>query len=165
MTERITKAIDIFLDAVNNGTLTKGTCIACAVGNLVAHGMGGEIKFNPNRDYDNMFESNVENAEWKYAFCTRDGVQGRNKRVEESESVVKNVSATDFNIDELAEIEFVFETNTKIDIFKYKIATAEEIRADQIKGLEAVINVMMTFDDVKADVKEVFTNKLEPVSV
>ena len=49
MTERISKAIDIFLDAVNNGTLAKGTCIACAVGNLVAHGMGGEIKFNPPR--------------------------------------------------------------------------------------------------------------------
>lgn len=165
MTERISKAIDIFLDAVNNGTLAKGTCIACAVGNLVAHGLGGEIKFNPERDHENMFLSNVENAEWKYAFCTRQGKQEINDWWFKQEDVKRNIRATDFNIDELAQIEFAFETNTKIDIYEYKEVTAEEIRADQIKGLEAVINVMMTFDDVKADVKEVFTNKLEPVSV
>jgi hypothetical protein len=165
MTERITKAIDIFLDAVNKGTLAKGTCVACAVGNLVAHGMGGEIKFNPERDWENMFQSNVNNAEWKYAFCTREGAQSRNVWYNYAIGVKMNISATDFNIDELAQIEFAFETNTKIDIQEYKEVTPEEIRADQIKGLEAVINVMMTFDDVKADVKEVFTNKLEPVSV
>ena len=165
MTERITTAIDIFLDAVNNRTLAKGTCVACAVGNLVAHGMGGEIKFNTERDYEDMFQSNVENDSWVYAFCTHEGVQGRFKWNEDKEAVQQNISATDFTIDELAQIEFAFETNTKIDVFDYNQSTAEEIRADQIKGLEAVINLMMTFDDVKADVKEVFTNKLEPVSV
>ena len=68
-------------------------------------------------------------------------------------------------ISRLHNLQFAFETNTKIDIQEYKEVTPEEVRADQIKGLEAVVNVMMTFDDVKADVKEVFTNKLEPVSV
>lgn len=38
MTQRVQKAIDIFLDAINNGTLAKGSCTRCAVGNLVRAG-------------------------------------------------------------------------------------------------------------------------------
>src|SRR5690606_24288790 len=40
MTPRIQKAIDIFLDAINNGTLAKGDPCGCAVGNLVANSKG-----------------------------------------------------------------------------------------------------------------------------
>ena len=43
MTPRIQKAIDIFLDAINQGTLAKGSCAACAVGNLVAHGLNYDL--------------------------------------------------------------------------------------------------------------------------
>ena len=43
MTPRIQEAIDVFLDAINNGTLAKGTCTACAVGNLAAHYTNGKI--------------------------------------------------------------------------------------------------------------------------
>ena len=76
---------------------------------------------------------------------------------------LSNVEATDFTGLELAQIEFAFESNTEIRYEEYHRETPENIRADQIKGLEAVVNVMMKFDDVKADVKEVFTNKLQPV--
>ena len=56
MNNRITKAIDIFLDAINEGTLAKGNCCACAVGNLVAHGMNGKIS-----RLENSFNCNVKN--------------------------------------------------------------------------------------------------------
>ena len=165
MTNRIEKAIDIFLDAVNNGTLAKGTCIACAVGNLVAHGMNGTIsKRKSIVDEYSTFESDVNSSAWSSAFVTTEGEQTIYKNSLNDPWVLRNVEATDFTIQELAQIEFAFETNTEIPCLDYDSTTAKKIRADQIKGLEAVINVMMTFDDVKADVKEVFTNKLQPVS-
>lgn len=164
MTNRIEKAIDIFLDAVNSGTLAKGTCAACAVGNLVAHGMNGTIsKVKSQHGDHDAFKSDVENSNWAYAFTTSEGDQTIYGGYLNDPLVLSNVEATDFTIKELAKIEFAFETNTKIRFTKYHLATPKQIRADQIKGLEAVINVMMTFDDVKADVKEVFTNKLQPV--
>lgn len=157
MTQRISKAIDIFLDAVNNGTLAKGSCVACAVGNLVAHGMGGEIT------HQNIFKCSVDNTSWSDAFYTADFEQTVHDRAFDKELVVKNIEATDFNIEELMAIEYAFETNSLIHFDEYEFLSAETIRADQIRGLEAVINAMMGFDDIKADVKEVFTNKLEPV--
>ena len=164
MTKRIEKAIDIFLDAVNNGTLAKGTCAACAVGNLVAHGMNGTIlKRKSKFGYYDIFESDVENTDWSIAFITCEGLQEMYVHNFNNPNVTSNVEATDFTIQELVQIEFAFETNTEITYEKYHLATPEEIRADQIKGLEAVVNVMMKFDEVEADVKEVFTNKLQPV--
>ncbi len=157
MTQRISKAIDIFLDAVNNGTLAKGNCMACAVGNLVAHGLGCEIT------YDNRFRCSGDNTSWSDAFYTHEYEQNVNDHAFDRERVVKNIEATDFNIEELMAIEYAFETNTKIHASEYHHHSPKAIRADQVRGLEAVVNVMMGFDDVKADVKEVFTNKLEPV--
>ena len=157
MTQRISKAIDIFLDSVNNGTLAKGNCVACAVGNLVAHGLGGEIT------HDSGFKCSVDNTSWSEAFSTSDFEQTVLEDKFVYERVVRNIEATDFTIDELMAIEYAFETKTKIHANSYYHYSPKAIRADQIRGLEAVINVMMKFDDVKADVKEVFTNKLEPV--
>ena len=165
MTNRIEKAIDIFLDAVNNGTLAKGTCTACAVGNLVAHGMNGTISKRKSENGDYLvFRTDVDSCGWSDAFVTTEGEQSIYENSFNEPWVLKNVEATDFTIQELAQIEFTFETNTEIHHNRYNLTTAEEIRADQIKGLEAVVKLMMTFDDVKADVKEVFTNKLQPVS-
>jgi len=39
----------------------------------------------------------------------------------------------------------------------------EELRKDQVKALEAVVEVMMSFDDVKDAVEEVFTHKANEV--
>lgn len=164
MTKRIEKAIDIFLDAVNNGTLAKGSCIACAVGNLVAHGMNGTISKRKGKfSCSGEFESDVNSGVWSLAFVTTGGDQSVYKSYLKNPLVLSSVAATDFTIDELMKIEYAFETNTEIPHTDYGLTAPQEIRADQIKGLEAVVNVMMTFDDVKADVKEVFTNKLKPV--
>lgn len=160
MTERISKAIDIFLDAVNNNTLAKGNCVACAVGNLVAHGLDGKITLNSNRSY---FECSANNSSWAEAFFTVNRDQTVVTEYLDHSNVIINIEATDFTIEELMAIEYAFETNTRIHFSSYGNFDPEDIRKDQIRGLEAVVNVMMTFDDVEADVKEVFTNKLEPV--
>ena len=162
LTPRVQRAIDIYLDAINAGTLAKGTCCACAVGNLVAAGMGGEIIIDKDTYVGYFTYCNVDNESWSLLFITKNsGIQKIDVDYLNDYDVKANISATEFKWQELASIENAFENASEIsfvDYWKYKKA---QIRADQIKGIEAVIKVMMTFDDViDVDVEEVFTNKL-----
>jgi hypothetical protein len=43
MTQRFEKAYNALYNAFMNDTLAKGTCIACAVGNIVADAMGAKV--------------------------------------------------------------------------------------------------------------------------
>ena len=171
MTKRIQNAIDIFLDAINEGTLAKGTCTACAVGNLVAHGMGSKVV-----NKDGLFETEpfVANSIWSDLFMTDSfGHQslgshksnGLDEKIKQPEykSLRDAMEKIDFTVDELRQIEYVFETNTELTYDVYKHRTKEEVRADQIKGLEAVVKLMLTFDEQVDDVKEVFTTKAEAI--
>ena len=158
MTKRIQKAIDIFLDAINNGTLGKGSCRACAVGNLVAHGLGGKVYKTADG-----FESTIEEINWGKCFSTYN-----NKQIvclEYKNYIQNEIKATDFSLEELMQIEYAFETNTKIEYMYYDRYSIQKIKQDQIKGLEAVIKVMLTFDDIKPNneseyINEVFTSKV-----
>jgi len=156
MTPRIQKAIDIFLDALNEGTLAKGTCAACAVGNLVAHGMGIKAQI-PVDDID--FQKAKENEHWASVLFRFHGPHFLKDKGE------KCVESTDFTKEELIHIEEAFEHNTKIfwdDYYKY---SKQEIRADQLKGLEAVVEVMLQFDNQQDSVQEVFTNKAQLITI
>lgn len=159
---RIEKAADIFLDAVNAGTLAKGTCAACAVSNLVAHGMGIEIK---KEDISRLFSGVPRYGMWGHNFQTNSrGFQSISSSDKHISEVLECVDATDFTLEELRKIENTFERSSKINFLNYPLHTSQEIREDQIRGLEAVLNLMMTFENEKEqDVKEIFTNKLEPV--
>lgn len=143
---RIEKAIDIFLDAINNGTLVKGTCVACVVGNLVAYGLGAPIF----KRY-HYFDCELDNISWKWAFYTVSNEQRIFPEKFKDPAVLKCVKATDFSLEELMKIENAFETNTEIPCDHYFDFTSSEIRADQIKGLAAVIKVMETFDNIEPD--------------
>ena len=171
MTKRIQNAIDIFLDAINEGTLAKGNCVACAVGNLVAHGMGSKVV---NEDMLFVTKPFVVNSIWSDLFMTdSDGYQsleshnpnGLDEMIKQPKykSLRDAMEKIDFTVDELRQIEYVFETNTNIKHIDYDVHTKEEIRADQIKGLEAVVKLMLTFDEQVDDVKEVFTTKAEAI--
>jgi hypothetical protein len=164
MTQRIIKAIDIFLDAINEGTLAKGSCTTCAVGNLVANGLGGIITINGMRtSCVTPTGSRIYNGRWGNAFATADGDQIASSDYFDDSDVIQNIEATDFTLEELMHIEFAFETNTKIHILSYDRHTPQEIRADQIMGLAAVVKVMLAFEDdaLATDemVKEIFTDK------
>ena len=157
MEKRVEKAIDIFLDAINNGTLAKGTCTACAVGNLVSDGMSGKINYN---ELVNEFSCNKDNNRWGDAVILMDTTyHAKNKESRDC------VDATDFTLKELSIIERAFEDNTYIGWMSYTDYPLKEIRADQIKGLEAVIKVMLSFTNDESDVKEVFTKKAELISL
>ncbi len=167
MEKRIENAIDIFLDALNNGTLAKGTCRACAVGNLIAAGMNEVIEYNgfdfyckgDNHIWNILFQTGYK-KQWRY----RDGKYGYLLKTNLSlKNAIKN---TNFTAGELEQIEYAFEINTKIYFKNYVKHTKEEVRADQIKGLEAVVKVMLSFNnDIKTDVKEAFTNKAELIKI
>lgn len=173
MTERVQKAIDVFLDAINQGTLAKGNCHMCAVGNLVREGMlkdpNHKVLRNKVLRNDVVEVGDINNANWNNLFyTTNEGIQIIIDHEENDwyyERGLKAISYTDFSEDELAQIEHTFETNTNIHFLKYCCSSKEEIRKDQIKGLEAVVKVMLTFDDCKEDVIEVFTNKAELITI
>ncbi len=156
ITERIQKAIDIFLDAINNGTLAKGTCAACAVGNLVGYEMDIKPEIVPT--FLNG-KTPRPNTHWMSV------IRSCGEPTFSREEGKRQCDLTDFSIEELNLIEQAFENNTTIMYFNYDRYTKEEIRADQIKGLEAVIKVMLEFDGQKDDVKKVFTSKAELIPV
>jgi len=161
ITPRIERAIDVFLDALNDGTLVKGTCSACAVANLVAKGMGRDINIrtvgrgfdmdDPNAQWMLILDESTTNAHKNIAWALQEGRKG--------------VESTDFSINELILIEEAFESEAVLFYYYYDLYPIERVRQDQINGLEAVVKVMMTFDDVKQDVEEVFTNKAKELQL
>lgn len=160
MTPRIQKAIDIFLDAINNNTLIAGNPCGCAVGNLVAHEMGITLSMDKliigPKDCEDL---PYKNGEWfDMDWCK----PGHRKILDNKQS-----RSTGFTIDELTKIEEVFEDHSiysQGDLIALN-SPKEKIREWQIHALEAVIKVMLTFDEQKDDVKEVFTNKAELIPV
>lgn len=151
---RLERTVDIFLDAINNGTLAKGTCVACAVGNLVAHGLNAKIKQYPNK----TFGCSKNNHFWRYLFITDNNIQKRNKDIF-YEKMLKGL--TEYSIEELALIEYTFETNTFISYISYQDYTKEEVKQDQINGLSAVIELIKTFDENKSfDIQKEFVDKV-----
>lgn len=165
ISKRIQKAIDIFLDAINNGTLAKGTCVACAVGNLVAHGMGAKIVWE-----DGQFKTTKHNYLWgdvilPGGLCMNLAAQIEVSRLGNMEDLIKEeLQNVDFTLDELMSIERAFEANTRIDNTHYTYSPKDQIRADQIRGLEAVIKVMMTFEEEPQtfSIQKEFTDKVIP---
>jgi hypothetical protein len=161
MTPRINEAIEVFLKAIENGTLAKGNCVACAVGNLVANSKG-EILTKEN------IRSGGMRIYWRYLFVTESSDEPQKKRDGNKEEIrlgLEEISKTKFTEDELAQIEHAFERNTKIEWLRYESYSKEEIRQDQIKGLEAVVQVMLDFDDCKDLVSEIFTARAEAIPV
>lgn len=158
MTQRTQEAIDVFLDALNEGTLAKGDCTACAVGNLAAFGMGVKVKKYSGVDngYYSKKVNGVNNQDWSNVFCTSYNGQYVKEHLFDS-PIFQYFKFTPL---ELSKIEYAFETNAKIQYYDYMYHSKEEIRADQIKGLEAVVKVMLELDEnIKETYQEVFSNK------
>lgn len=161
MTPRVQRAIDTLLDAINNRTLAKGNCYACAVGNLVARGLGAEIE-NTGIEFKS---TDPDSDDWTLAFMTSNSGQSVFPAYFKHPKVVRCVGATEFSLEELMKIEFSFEQASEIDALRYDEHTDTEILADQIKGIEAVLKVMISFDDIDANIQEVFTSKVrQPIT-
>jgi hypothetical protein len=123
MTKRFDNAIKTGVRAFFDGTLKKGLCSACMVGNIC----GG-------------------NPAWSYVFATAtNGVQLTNA-VNYFGAVKEVIDNTGYAWQDLARIEKAFEQNTKIQSGLYSIHTQSEIMQDQFNGLMAVVDVLMELD-------------------
>jgi hypothetical protein len=119
MTQRFEKAYNALYNAFMNDTLAKGSCCACAVGNIVADAMGGNVYKEKSRF---EYGCNVMNLWWAAMFMTTDCGQSitttrQNPYVTDYRKRIKNL--TGYTWKELAKVERVFEQNTKINHFRY----------------------------------------------
>jgi hypothetical protein len=163
MTKRFEKAYNALYSAFMNDTLAKGSCVACAVGNIVADAMGGKVSYNSDI-YD--WQCDLENAWWSDMFVTCDTEQ-RIIKIKENFEVKylrKEIyTLTGYKWHELAKVEKAFEKNTEICCWNYRSYTEKEILEDQFNGLMAVMDVLIELDEVKEGekYKDAFKSKLE----
>lgn len=161
MTQRFEKAYNALLKAFMDDTLAKGTCTACAVGNIVADAMGTKVvRVSPS-----YFNCNRKNNFWGDLFVT-DAFFHKQMIYNEKSSRAKYIKArlkklTGYSWKELAKIEYVFETNTKVLKGLYPLTDEKEIMEDQFNGLMAVMDVLIELDNIEEGnkCKEAFKNK------
>jgi len=153
MTPRFEKAYNALYNAFMNDTLAKGTCTACAVGNIVADAIGAKVY--SQQDVSNStirFFCSDDNHWWREMFFTGNCGQRITKITENKEvkQYRKNIlNLTGYTWRELARVEKVFEKTTKILYHQYCYFKPEEIMQDQFNGLMAVMDVLIELDDVK----------------
>jgi hypothetical protein len=154
MTPRFEKAYNALVKGFFEGTLAKGTCAACAVGNIVADAQGGVISkikepIHPHCSTKNDF--------WRHLFCSDAGSQDKrwsklsNSQYNKLATRLKKL--TGYSEAEMAHIEFTFETNTRIHHYDYYMRDEQDILEDQYRGLSAVVNVMLKLDSIEPDPK------------
>jgi hypothetical protein len=168
MTERFKKTYDALYNAFMTDTLAKGTCTACAVGNIVAAAQGGTVKKDLTCDTENKF--------WGSLFFT-DVITGKQHKgyienaqnifiIEKKEEFEK---LTGYTVEEMAQVEWAFETNTTIDMMEYpeyyRNNKDHKIMEDQFNGLMAVMDVLIKLDEVEKgqEYKDTFKNKFQTV--
>jgi len=154
--ERFNRAYNALVKAYFEGTLAKGDCKCCAVGNIVADAEGANLELDDF--YNPMCDRDVE--WWSYLFFT-DRLHNQISRFPHSEKAgeildhdylaSRLLRLTGYSEQEMAKIEYAFEINTDIHIDQYLYYTKVEILEDQYKGLAAVVDVMMELDNMAPD--------------
>lgn len=159
MTKRFEKAYNALYNGFMNGTLAKGCCSACAVGNIVADSLGGTITKEKNGD----FSCEVDNSFWNEFFVTIEHEQTLFPDFDNKNHIdyKRLKELTGYSVKELAKIEFAFETNTEIRHYRYPLVSEQQVKEDQFKGLMAVMDVMIELDNIEEGkkYKETFKHK------
>lgn len=147
-TERFERAIAALVKGFFNGTLVKGHCAACAVGNIVAAGIGCEVEISKN----------AINTDWMNVFVTLHG-DGQILHPKDYFGNAKRlIDSTFYSWQELARVENAFEKATVIHVDDYKKHTADEILNDQYRGLMAVVDVLCDIEGLQVqETKELFS--------
>jgi len=158
--KRFSNAIDALVNGYMNNTLLKGSCSACAVGNIVVKSQG--LKLVKNTRNDGACAVNKYGVKfdllWSSVFVTiyqqhinPGNYVGKTK---------KEIDSTGYTWQELARVEEAFELNTEIEFFDYGVFSESEIDEDQLKGLHAVVDVLCDIegynDEVLKETKELF---------
>lgn len=165
MTKRFERAYNALVNAFFDGTLAKGSCYACAVGNIVGDAQGGTIKretmtFGSGKEVL-LFSCTTRSNFWSKLFITTCGIRGGQLRMyngehptslqedEIKEYMERLEGLTGYSTEEMAEIEYAFETNTQIRYENYLSSSEQEILEDQFNGLSAVVDLLLQFDGIE----------------
>lgn len=144
---RFEKAYNALVDSYFNETLAKGTCTACAVGNIVTAALGGEII--PTSIKGRFTNTTPEQSEyWYHMFWSSGGKQASYIK-DYPEDSKKLQKLTGYTARELAKVEFAFENNTKIRSDDYYCTDEQEILEDQYNGLVAVVDVLLSLEKME----------------
>ena len=114
------KTVDILYQAYFNDTLEHGKCVACAVGNIIRVNIGASIsdtpfdtgKFVGDRQFlvDNQLQAPV----WALVFMTMCNTRVQDVNPGEFRGLAaQQIAATGYPWQELAKIEYAFETANK----------------------------------------------------
>lgn len=159
MATRFEKAYNALIKGYFEGTLAKGTCVACAVGNIIADAQGDAIRritcseslYGTHEgviaaEYEKFICDN-NNTWWSKLFCTGFlGLQYRNRELPIIAS--KLFDLTGYTDDELAMVEFAFEQNSVIPCTLYEGMDELKVLEDQFNGLSAVVDVLIKLDNI-----------------
>jgi hypothetical protein len=142
------QTVSVLVKAYLNDTLVHGACSACAVGNIVAAATGKQALINETSctGFENHYWSDGSKIHWWDVFSTCCGGQ-RKEPTRYHSSARKEIDATGYTWQELARIEFAFETapgnmgNYRDEVWMFN-------------GLMSVIDVLATIHNVDLTVKE-----------
>lgn len=147
--ELFEKTVGILDRAYMNNTLRRGNCSACAVGNLVAHGMGMKVALSRPGYFINKLSVDFVPSKWDCVFITSFGRQSFHHGNYFGDAK-KQIDSTGYTPFELAKIEFAFESSDR----------GCSQNEGMLNGLLAVYDVLCEIHEVDAkDVpngKEVF---------
>lgn len=139
--------MDALIQAFHGDTLAKGSCRACAIGNIVAHAYGKKTSTNKHIECNG-----ISIHMWNRLFYTD---ADSNKQIFHSGEVNEMVEAlkllekTGYAPEELAQVEYAFETSTKLHHQTYTSHSKQEIMDDQYKGLCAVFDVLCEIEGLE----------------
>lgn len=143
--ERFDNAIKALVQAFFDETLAKGNCAACAVGNMVASAWGQKV----GSDLREVACGPINNSSWNNLFTTSDGVQFKGLSfINSDDDGELAIYPTGYSAEELAKVEYAFETNTSLEWRHYRVSHKSEIMEDQFKGLMAVVDVLCEIDNI-----------------
>lgn len=130
------KTVDVLLDAYNKEELEHGRCDYCAVANICKE---ASVKTGMSVDsWSNLFTTSTLGQQY---FYNKDGVQ--------QQRGLKLIEATGYSVEELAKIEYAFETsiiNTKKGYLYWRDVKTKQ---GQFIGLCAVLDVLKEIHEVE----------------
>lgn len=151
-TERFNRAISALVKGYMKNTLAKGSCYACAVGNMIAHSLGKEVV---NEDYNYSWDrQKTISTYWTMVFNTN--LEG--EQLIKPDAYIKytpakkEIDSTGYSFEELAQVELAFERNTKIvhtNYYKFAEKDPRAIDEDQLNGLMAVVDVLCKIEGIE----------------
>ncbi len=129
--ERFNRALKALVKGYFDGTLEKGDCSMCAVGNMV--GLADDCFTLPK---------------WRYVFVTNEKGYQHFDLSNYRDGAKDQIDSTGYTPFELARVEKAFESSTEIRGFSYPLHTDQAIDQDQLNGLMAVVDVLCEIDNI-----------------